>query len=131
MKIQDAHKGILEMFDLHVKSFSFEREKLIDNSELEISLDYKMEERSDKEAEFELSMSLNNKQNQFRLSISVVATMEKNEVSPNWNSLQSNGFAIISPFLRSQISILTAQPNFTPIVLPVFNFNKIIENQED
>jgi preprotein translocase subunit SecB len=128
MKIRDVHKSVLKMKNLYIKDVTFSRDEMIGNSELEISIDPKMEVLNEKEAVFELSVSANNDKNQFNLAITVTAIMEKSDKSPEWDELKPNGFAIVSPYLRSQISILTAQPGFVPIVLPVFNINKIIED---
>lgn len=44
----------------------------------------------------------------------------------------SNAVAILMPYLRSELSLLTAQPDMDCIVLPPFNINKMLdsENQE-
>lgn len=35
--------------------------------------------------------------------------------------------AILMPYLRSEVSLLTAQPETDCVVLPVFNINKMLE----
>ena len=45
--------------------------------------------------------------------------------------LSRNAVAILMPYMRSQVSLLTAQPNLTPVVLPVFNINKMIDKQNE
>lgn len=47
---------------------------------------------------------------------------EKNEL------ITKNAVAIIMPYMRSQISLLTAQPNVDCIVLPPFNINNFIKD---
>lgn len=41
----------------------------------------------------------------------------------------SNAVAIMFPFLRSQISLQTSQPNMKPLLLPAVNINKLLEDQ--
>ena len=41
------------------------------------------------------------------------------------NLLSKNAVAILMPHLRSQIAILTAQPEVDTVVLPVFNVNNM------
>ena len=41
---------------------------------------------------------------------------------------KENSIAIIFPYLRSQITLLTAQPGMSPLVMPVININKLFEN---
>lgn len=42
--------------------------------------------------------------------------------------ISRNTVAILMPYLRSEVSLLTAQPGMECVVLPVFNVNKIIDN---
>lgn len=42
--------------------------------------------------------------------------------------LQKNTLAILFPYLRSQISLITAQPGLSPIVLPPMNIDKAFDD---
>ncbi len=44
--------------------------------------------------------------------------------------LNSNAVAILFAYVRSELTLLTAQPGTAPIVLPVVNVVKMIENAE-
>lgn len=46
------------------------------------------------------------------------------------NRVLPNAIAIMFPYLRSQISIMTAQPNMCPIILPAMNINKFINKEK-
>ena len=47
--------------------------------------------------------------------------------------IQQNAIAIVFPYIRSQISLLTAQPEVDPVILPPMNIAQMvkesIENQ--
>ncbi len=43
--------------------------------------------------------------------------------------LSTNAVAIMFPYLRSQVTLLTSQPDLSPIVLPALNVNAIMRNQ--
>lgn len=43
--------------------------------------------------------------------------------------LEKNAVAILFPYVRAQLTLLTAQPETEPIVLPAFNINALLENQ--
>lgn len=45
--------------------------------------------------------------------------------------LNQNALAIIFPFVRSQMSLLTTQPETTPILLPVINIAELIKTSEE
>ncbi|MEZ3445529.1 MAG: protein-export chaperone SecB, partial [Lachnospiraceae bacterium] len=40
-----------------------------------------------------------------------------------------NTVAILMPYLRSELSLLTAQPGMECVVLPAFNINKVLEGK--
>ena len=42
-----------------------------------------------------------------------------------------NAVSILMPYMRSQISLLTAQPDVDCIVLPPFNINEMINNESN
>lgn len=44
--------------------------------------------------------------------------------------LNGNALAILFPYIRSQLTLLTAQPGTTPIVLPAMNIAKMLEESE-
>lgn len=44
--------------------------------------------------------------------------------------LKKNAVAVLFPYVRSELTLLTAQPETTPIVLPVMNINAMIDNAE-
>ena len=41
---------------------------------------------------------------------------------------KENGVAILFPYLRSELTLLTTQPGFQPIVLPAVNIAKMFQN---
>lgn len=41
-----------------------------------------------------------------------------------------NTISILMPYLRSQVSLLTAQPGMECVVLPPFNINKIVDSDD-
>ena len=45
--------------------------------------------------------------------------------------INKNAVAILMPYLRSEVSLLTAKPETECVVLPPFNINKMLEEQGD
>lgn len=45
--------------------------------------------------------------------------------------LKKNTLAILFPYLRSQVSLVTAQPGLSPIVLPPVNIESVFANSEE
>ena len=44
--------------------------------------------------------------------------------------LANNTVAILFPYLRSQLTLLTSQPGFEPIILPVMNINALMSDED-
>lgn len=44
--------------------------------------------------------------------------------------LQVNGVAIMFPYLRAELSLITAQPETTPLVMPPYNINAMLAQAE-
>lgn len=42
--------------------------------------------------------------------------------------IQQNAVAIVMPYIRSEVSLLTAQPGLDPVVLPPFNIAEMMRN---
>ena len=43
--------------------------------------------------------------------------------------LNYNTVAMMMPYIRSQITLLTSQPGLTPLILPVVDVNKLVNSQ--
>lgn len=43
--------------------------------------------------------------------------------------INKNAIAILMPYIRSELTLLTAQPETDSVVLPPFNINKMLESQ--
>lgn len=56
----------------------------------------------------------------------------KAKLEPNQQELiiTKNTMAILFPYLRSQVTLLTTQPDVEPVNLPVININALLQNME-
>lgn len=45
------------------------------------------------------------------------------------NLINKNAVAIMMPYLRSELTLLTAQPDTDSVVLPPFNINAMLESK--
>lgn len=44
--------------------------------------------------------------------------------------IQQNAVAIVMPYIRSEVSLLTAQPGLETVVLPPFNIVEMMNNSK-
>lgn len=75
-------------------------------------------------------MTINKENND--LNVRVVASanfsMESENETLVKSIMEANTVAIMFPFIRSQVSLLTTQPGMVPIVLPPINTAKFASN---
>ena len=45
--------------------------------------------------------------------------------------INKNAVAILMPYLRSELTLLTAQPDTDSVILPPFNINKMLEKKQE
>ncbi|WP_299235483.1 protein-export chaperone SecB [uncultured Bacteroides sp.] len=43
--------------------------------------------------------------------------------------ITNNAIAILFPYLRSQLTLLTSQPGFEPVILPIMNINTLLNSE--
>lgn len=67
------------------------------------------------------------------VEIILVGIFENSEQDPELKEEfdKINTVSIMFPYLRAQLSLLTAQPNFPTIDLPVFNINELLRSKDD
>lgn len=104
--------------------------------------------KSDKEVELEIQSGIKKKQDEEIYCVSLTVTGNKPdeyifevtmsgyfmiESDENLTEqmkdalINKNSIAILMPYVRSEISLLTAQPEVDCVIMPVFNINKMFE----
>ena len=65
----------------------------------------------------------------FHISITGYFTFRTEDIETDLKNelISKNSVAILMPYLRSEISLLTAQPETETVVLPVFNINRMMD----
>lgn len=99
----------------------------ISNIELGISAERNIEKISDNKYRVELSLTVadeDKKLHVFVKGIGEFKTEQENQVL-----IERNTIAIMFPYLRSYISLLTTQPGMMPIVLPAMNIITMLQDK--
>ena len=117
-------KSNLKMKNLYFSSCSVERACKVENGECKADLQRNITKTDEHEYDIELKLSV--KKSDLLVVVITKAhfiyeaeTYEKEE-----NIIKTNTVAIMFPFIRSQVTLLTTQPGMTPIVLPPINTTK-------
>ena len=122
-----ANDCVLKLDHLVFDRISFKRIGFANDN----GIDYKFGFGFEEKGEYDIVVHLDEKKKKegeykFQISASGYFTLS----STNYKDLliRQNAVAIIFPYIRSQISLLTAQPEVTPVVLPPFNIAQMVED---
>ena len=125
----DNYSSVLTLTKMVFDKIEFERKGFKNENELKFRLQVQIGKNrnsaykvtlvleGDKKDEYELQISLTvffETQNSDELSDSTVQALS-----------EKNAVAILMPYLRSEVTLLTAQPETDSVVLPTFNINKL------
>ena len=127
MKLKESTTSILKLNGIHFNELSFKRrdstDSVIDDCELtrkivDIDVDNFTVELNFKLSTsiFEMSISLEGK-----LNIVCEDALMKERLKKN------NTISILFPYIRSEVTLLTSQPEMTPVIIPPININKLID----
>ena len=127
MKLKESTTSILKLNGIHFNELSFKRrdstDSVIDDCELtrkivDIDVDNFTVELNFKLSTsiFEMSISLEGKFN-----IVCEDALMKERLKKN------NTISILFPYIRSEVTLLTSQPEITPVIIPPININKLID----
>ena len=125
----DNYSSVLTLTKMVFDKIEFERKGFKNENELKFRLQVQIGKNrnsaykvtlvleGDKKDEYEVQISLTGFfeiQNSDELSDSIVQAL-----------IEKNAVAILMPYLRSEVTLLTAQPETDSVVLPTFNINKL------
>ena len=123
-------KSDLKMENFHFVECSITRDEIIENGPLEFDLQKEINELEDGSYIVVLTLIVKKEKND--LNVKVVASarfsIDSEDVDVIRTLMNTNTVAIMFPFIRSQVSLLTTQPGMTPIVLPPINTAKFKSN---
>lgn len=135
--IQMRHKGedmgdfnsVLTLQEMVFDKIQFERKGFKNSNEVEFELQVQIGVSD--EGIYKVTLVLNSvKKDEYDIIISLTGIFsvdQKIEDKTRDILINKNAVAILMPYLRSELSLLTAQPNTECIVLPPFNINKMLE----
>lgn len=124
-------ESILKSEKIFLSDMSFKREKKVKESYCH-SVSRSVEELEEERYKVSLTWKIEADDESLKLQVTVSGIFNTQDVSEDVQEviLNKNTVAILFPFLRSQITLLTAQPDLNPIVLPAININALLESME-
>lgn len=127
MIINNSVTSVLKLNELRFNNVSYVFKPDITENNLEIEKNIHQIDTS--EYSVVLDFHLKNEQN-FEISISIEGIFDidcDNEELKN-ALINKNAVAILFPYIRSEVTLITSQPNIKPIVLPPININRLVQD---
>lgn len=124
----DKMKSELKMNNLFFPQCTIERKAVVESGEMNLNLKKEIKEIENGCFVVTLTLSISKDQ---ELNVKVVAeatfSMDNEDKEFVRNIMNNNTVAIMFPFIRSQVSLLTTQPGMAPIIVPPINIEKFVE----
>lgn len=119
----DRMKSDLKMRNLHFPECSVKRQMRIVDEHLDIDVSRIIEKHTDSEYVVTLKTSVTKAAGDLEVCVIAKAffSVDCSDSALVSELLRTNAVAIMFPFVRSQISLLTTQPGLPPVVLPPIN----------
>ena len=126
-------ESILRLDDLSFEKISFERIGPKNDNEEDHKISVRIGENSEEKV-FRVVLSIKTfKKEEYNTEISLSGIFSFNQEIDNDEKrdfIRSNAIAIMMPYMRSELTLLTSQPGVNPIVLPPFNVQALLKKRD-
>lgn len=125
--------SVLSLDKLVFDKIEFKRSGMKNDNEIEFNLQVLINKKQNEEIYRVTLILTGNKEKEYALEIALSGyfsfdTSEELDVEMKNTMINQNAVAILMPYVRSQVSLLTAQPEVECVVLPPFNIVKMMKN---
>lgn len=133
MQDKNNIQSILKLDRLLFDKIEFRRFGFQNDKEIELEIESNISQKPDTNI-YKVTLTLKgNKPDEYTFEISLVGFFiidDSKEIPKDLknNLISINTIAIMMPYLRSEVSLLTAQPGMDCVVLPAFDIHKMVEN---
>ncbi len=126
----NENKCVLKLEHLVFDELHFQRKGFPNENEITFGFGFNVEMREDRELIVHISLK-GSKENEYDILVAATGYFALDENSSyDRLTLRQNAVAIVFPYIRAQISLLTAQPEMPPIVIPPMNIAQMVEDTE-
>lgn len=114
--------------EVSFKRTGFQQEK---STQAKLGIGTHVEKVGDGRYQVSLSVTAD-KEGEYETAVSITGYCEIDEAAPNKDRiLRENAVAILFPYVRAELTLITAQPETEPLVIPAVNINAMMEQAED
>ena len=128
MDIIKSSESVLKLTRIYFKELNFSRE---DVEKSNIDVEVEKNQSTDNEYEITLNLSIANSEEKYTVNVSIVGVFEFSENADEVTKniiIEKNTISILFPYVRSQVTLLTSQPDIKPMIIPPLNINNLIKN---
>ena len=128
MDIIKSSESVLKLKRIYFKELNFSRE---DVEKSNIDVEVEKNQSTDNEYEITLNLSIANSEEKYTVNVSIVGVFEFSENADEVTKniiIEKNIISILFPYVRSQVTLLTSQPDIKPMIIPPLNINNLIKN---
>lgn len=134
MILDEKVQSVLRLNNLYYEELFFKRNSnSIANDKVNISASFEVNEITDLKYEVKLKLRLEDEDKLFEVRVVLVGNFEIAAEFPKEQRdilIQKNTVAIMFPYVRSQVTLITSQPGMEPIIIPPININALIEKAQ-
>jgi preprotein translocase subunit SecB len=130
-----SSESVLKLNKIVFDKIEFKRLGFKNDNEVQLEIQSNISQKSDAEV-YRVTLILKGKKAEeytFEISLSGFFSIETNGELPDDLKnvlITKNSVAILMPYLRSEVSLLTAQPEMECVVLQPFNINNMFDNNK-
>ena len=132
MQDKDGIRSVLKLEKLVFDKIEFKRLGFKNDKEIELRIRSNISQKQGADI-YRITLVLNgDKPEEYSFEISLTGFFAIEDCPDITQELKDdlvskNAVAILMPYLRSEVSLLTAQPGMECVVLPAFNINRMLE----
>lgn len=131
--MEKTANSVLCLDKLVFDKIEFKRSGMKNDNDIEFNLQVLINKKQSEEIYRVTLILTGNKEKEYALEIALSGyfsfdTSEELDVEMKNTMINQNAVAILMPYVRSQISLLTAQPEVECVVLPPFNIINMMKN---
>ncbi len=129
MRVRSDYESPLVLEKIEITESIFRKKDVpLEGLELSVHVDYDIENIAEDGYEVILSTSVGDENENIYVNVKGKAIFHTQQ--KNMDILEKNSIAIMFPYIRSYISIITTQPGMVPIVLPAMNIIAMINDKK-
>ena len=129
MEVRSKYESHLRLEKIEIVESNFrKKDESIEHLELGVQVERSLKKISDKVFEVLLETTVSDEDEKVFVNVKGKAIFSTEQ--ENMDILEKNMIAIMFPYIRSYISIITTQPGMNPIVLPAMNIVAIVNDQK-